>query len=301
MDPSLIVSFAQNQEDVVLARVLRDVCAGFYVDVGANDPVTDSVTKHFYDKGWCGINVEPGTVFAKVAQARPRDRNYHVAASERRGVATFHEFPNASGLSSLHDRNPEGIAAQYLEGKRTYSVPTLPLREIFSEVDPPTIDFLSVDAESHEREVLLGNDWSRWRPRVVVIEATLLGRFEPGHHLWEDILTGARYHFAYRDGVNRFYVREEDAALRERFHAPNISDRFVPRATRELEQAYVALEAMTLRLGEENARHSAELARIKRGLGQRTLNIGLAVARVLHGLGRVPSLLRPGRARNEAA
>jgi FkbM family methyltransferase len=295
VDTTLMVSFAQNREDVVLARVLRDVCAGFYVDVGANDPVLESVTKHFYDSGWSGINVEPGAIFAKVAAARPRDRNYHVAASDRRGVATFHEFPNAPGLSSLHERDPEGAAAECLAEKRTYEVPTMPLRDIFAEVDPPTIDFLSVDAESHEREVLLGNDWSRWRPRVVVVEATLLGRFEPGHHLWEDILLGARYQFAYRDGVNRFYLRDEDAALRDRFYAPSAPDRFIPYSTRELERAYAALAATAQLLSDDNARHCAELARITQGLGRRSLEISLSVARALHRLARVPSAFRRSR------
>ena len=180
----LMVSYAQHQEDVVLARVLRDVKSGFYVDVGANDPVIDSMTKHFSDKGWRGINIDPGLIFSKIVEARPADRNFNVAASDRCGEAVFHEFPHASGLSSLHERSPD-VDASFLAEKLTRTVPVRTLRDIFAEVDPPTIDFINIDVESHERQVLLGNDWSRWRPRVVAIEATLLGRFEPGHHLWE--------------------------------------------------------------------------------------------------------------------
>ena len=54
-----MVSYAQNHEDVLLRRVFPDEPNGFYIDVGANDPVRDSVTKHFYDRGWHGINIEP--------------------------------------------------------------------------------------------------------------------------------------------------------------------------------------------------------------------------------------------------
>jgi hypothetical protein len=53
------ISYAQNYEDVMLWRALKHVQHGFYIDVGANDPTDDSVTKAFYVRGWRGINVEP--------------------------------------------------------------------------------------------------------------------------------------------------------------------------------------------------------------------------------------------------
>ena len=54
-----IVSHAQNFEDVILNRALEDVESGFYIDIGANDPDIDSVTRYFYEKGWSGIKIEP--------------------------------------------------------------------------------------------------------------------------------------------------------------------------------------------------------------------------------------------------
>ena len=57
--PKHRVTFAQNREDLMLDGILRTVSVGFYVDVGANHPDMDSVTKLFYEKGWSGINVEP--------------------------------------------------------------------------------------------------------------------------------------------------------------------------------------------------------------------------------------------------
>src|SRR5213592_2165760 len=96
-----IVSYAQNGEDVLLDRALRTQPPGFYIDVGANDPVIDSVTKMFYDRGWRGINVEPGAIFARLAAARPRDVNIQMALSDRAGTREFYEFPDAGGLSTL--------------------------------------------------------------------------------------------------------------------------------------------------------------------------------------------------------
>ena len=67
------VSYAQNCEDVLLHRAFGKQETGFYVDVGASDPVDGSTTKAFYDRGWSGIDVEPGAVFAELVAARPRD------------------------------------------------------------------------------------------------------------------------------------------------------------------------------------------------------------------------------------
>jgi peptide methionine sulfoxide reductase MsrB len=54
-----LITYAQNQEDIMLHRALRDVQKGFFIDVGAQHPVVDSVTKFFYDQGWRGINIDP--------------------------------------------------------------------------------------------------------------------------------------------------------------------------------------------------------------------------------------------------
>src|SRR4051794_37044121 len=98
--PEPMISYAQNYEDVVLARVLADVSRGFYVDVGANHPEQDSITRHFSDHGWRGINIEPGRFYTDLAAARPRDVNLHVAVSMVAGPVTFYEGASP-GLASL--------------------------------------------------------------------------------------------------------------------------------------------------------------------------------------------------------
>ena len=84
----LMVSYAQNFEDVMLRRVLQDVKAGTYVDVGAQDSTVDSVTKWFYDSGWSGINIEPHPdYFAQLTRDRPRDINLKIAVADTEGNA----------------------------------------------------------------------------------------------------------------------------------------------------------------------------------------------------------------------
>ena len=97
---SKFVSYAQNFEDVILWRALKEVQEGFYIDVGANDPDVDSVTKAFYEKGWRGINIEPiQEWFVRLEAQRPRDINLPIAGGSASGELIIHEL-EGTGLST---------------------------------------------------------------------------------------------------------------------------------------------------------------------------------------------------------
>jgi FkbM family methyltransferase len=300
-----MVSYSQNGEDVILDRVFWDVEKGFYVDAGAYDPEVTSVTRHFYLRGWRGINIEPSSRFERFPQGRPEDINLNLAVSTARGTRPFHEFPNAIGLSSFSgELHPD--FAHLAAGRVVREVATLPLRDVFGEHRVSDITFLSVDVEGHEREVLMSNDWQRYRPRVVLIEATLPNTPTPSHDRWEDVLLAAGYQFAFFDGLNRYYVRDEDAPLRERFNAPaNVFDNFrrvefvvseqelaEARAINQQLQEEIALGQQRIaQLDEDNDEKTralaillARLRGIEQGVGERSLKVGLWVARRLHKL-----------------
>lgn len=243
-----MVSYAQNREDVLLDRLFPRGLNGFYIDVGANDPVQNSVTKHFYDLGWRGVNIEPAAApFERLREARARDINLNIGISDREDILTFHEFPpDISGASTF---SSEQAAWHRDRGHHSEErlVPVTTLAKICAEHVDAEIDFLTVDVEGHERKVLEGGDWARWRPRVVVVEATQPATTSPTHHQWEDVLLGARYAFAAFDGLNRYYVREEDSHLAAGLATPvNVTDQFVPyehvRPYQELRWAYDAVE-----------------------------------------------------------
>jgi FkbM family methyltransferase len=247
-----VISYAQNLEDVVLARALAGRQDGFYIDVGAWDPVVDSVTKHFYDAGWRGINLEPSEeYFRRLEAARPRDVNLMFAVTERPGKAWFHSVAG-SGLSSLQPIEPAvletlGLAVQPAE------VDTITLAQVCAKyAEAREIDFLKIDAEGGELAVINGADWSRFRPRILVIEAVAVDprRFspEPSHDRvqptwpeWEPRLVAADYEFCLFDGLNRFYVRREDGDLKAALQVPaNVLDGYVLSRQIALEQALVA-------------------------------------------------------------
>ena len=110
-----------------------------------------------------------------------------------------------------------------------YVVPVVTLNEIFSRHCPTTVDFLKIDIEGWEKPVIESCDWQCFRPRALVIEATKPATRPASWdnlesiamwHDWEPIILANRYVFAYFDGLNRFYVRQEDAGLAGRFQLP---------------------------------------------------------------------------------
>jgi FkbM family methyltransferase len=223
------ISYAQNFEDVMLWRALKHIELGFYIDVGAWSPDTDSVTRTFYENGWHGINVEPNPEFhGQLNSRRPRDTNLQVAMGEAEGIMAMNFLTN-SGLSTLDDSiAKKHQAAGWEASRREVEVKTL--AAIWQQHVPndQPVHFLKVDVEGLEEAVLRGNDWARYRPWVVVVEATLPMSQVESHADWEPILLDAGYKFAYADGLNRFYVAEEHADLVPAFkYPPNVFDEFM--------------------------------------------------------------------------
>ena len=231
MSGEKFVSFAQNHEDVVLARALRpDERSGTWIDVGASDPVIDSVTEAFSERGWRGINVEPlQPEFERLVLSRPNDVNLHAAVGATSGTAKLFQGPLENRGSST--MVPE-IAEHYRQLGQEFvaiEVPVLTLAEIVEQHVTAPVDFLKIDVEGFEREVLAGADWSTFRPRVVMLEATFPNSTEPSHEAWEPMLESLGYRFALFDGLNRFYGREDEPELIQRLSTPaNVHDDFVP-------------------------------------------------------------------------
>lgn len=221
------ISYAQNFEDVMLWRALKHVENGFYIDVGANDPTLYSVTRAFYDAGWSGINLEPvADFFNRLQEQRPRDKNLRIGAGSKAGSFPFYDIPD-SGLATS---DPE-VAEQHRQNGWnvvTIDVPVLPLTQICQEHVTGDIHFLKIDVEGAEKEVLSGMDFQRWRPWILVVEATVPMSQNTVHQSWEPLVTDAGYEFVYFDGLNRYYVAQEHAELKSAFAIPpNVFDGFV--------------------------------------------------------------------------
>ena len=166
-------SYSQEGEDGILRRIFAGQPQGFFVDIGAHHPKRFSNTFYFYQLGWRGINVDPAPgsmrLFNKV---RPRDVNVEAAVANGNETLTYHEFnePTLNGFSremSLrrNERGPYKIV-------RESRIKTVTLAEIFDRHLPPgqTIDFLNIDVEGYDLEVLQSNDWTRYQPTLILAE-----------------------------------------------------------------------------------------------------------------------------------
>ncbi len=224
------ISYAQNFEDVMLWRALRSVERGFYIDVGAQHPDIDSVTRAFYDRGWRGLNIEPVPDYhARLCAARPLDTSLRLALGRTASSGRLHVIAG-TGLSTTDDALARQHGAAY--DVRTQDVEVQTLAQVCEGYAPPAIHFLKIDVEGAEKAVLQGADFARFRPWLVVVEATAPGTTVQTHEAWEYLLLEADYSFVWFDGLNRFYAAAEHLAeLAPHFAAPvNVFDDYV-RAT----------------------------------------------------------------------
>lgn len=221
-----MITYAQNFEDVMLQRLFDGRTDGFYVDVGAGDPEKFSVTKWFYDLGWSGINVEPNAgLLERLTNARRRDVNLGYGAGRVSGAAEFEE----SLVAELSTFALSGKASGG-EGSRTRSVEIMTLNDIIEKHGKGRkIDFLKIDVEGWELEVLEGLNLRRFRPVALVIESTLPNTRVSSSETWEPLVLRQGYFLAHFDGLNNFYLAEEANALRDRFALPpGVFDEITP-------------------------------------------------------------------------
>jgi FkbM family methyltransferase len=170
-----LTSYSQEGEDMVLQSLFQGQRTGFYVDVGAHHPVLYSNTYFFYRQGWRGINIDamPGSMAAFRA-VRPEDVNLEYAIAESAATRTYYQFDNpaVNGFSRELSECREAEGHFRLIGQR--EIPTTTLANALDAHLPPgrDIDFLSVDVEGLDLEVLRSNDWAKYRPKAVVAEDT---------------------------------------------------------------------------------------------------------------------------------
>ena len=211
----------------MLWRALEHVENGFYIDVGSNDPKLYSVPRAFYDKGWHGINLEPvAEFFNRLAVQRPRDINLQIGAGDVAGDYPFFDIPD-TGLAT----SDPAIAKKHQEGGwevNTIDIPVLPLADICRSHVRGDIHFLKIDFEGDEKKVLLGMDFKKWRPWLILIKAIAPLSQETVHQNWEFLVTDSAYEFVYFDGLNRYYVAHERPELKPAFATPpNLFDNYV--------------------------------------------------------------------------
>jgi FkbM family methyltransferase len=168
-----VLSYAQSGEDLILSGLKKSQRKGFYVDVGAHHPKRISNTYLFYRRGWRGINIDPlpGSM-ALFNRVRPRDINLEIAISQIPGQLTYYMF-NDGAFNSF---DPSVIERYRTDSRLRWrgqtTVQTYRLEDVLTKYLPEgtAIDFLSVDAEGLDLEVLSSNNWGRFHPHYILVE-----------------------------------------------------------------------------------------------------------------------------------
>jgi len=164
-------SYSQHREDIKVDNFLRNKNTGFYVDIGANNPIGFNNTKRFYDKGWSGINIEPNTRGYKLfLEKRKRDMNLNIGVSKKKGSLIFYQMePDLLSTFSKEDAMHNQKNGYKLIKKRKVS--TLPLKKILDKyAKNKKIDFFSIDTEGYDLEVLKSNNWKKYKPKIIIVE-----------------------------------------------------------------------------------------------------------------------------------
>ena len=167
------LSYSQEGEDLIISRLLGDVLSGFYVEVGSHHPFRFSNTYSFYQRGWKGICIDPlPNSKALFNKWRPRDLALEMGVSATTSNMKYYLF-NEPALNTFDQslaKERDGLRNYKIT--RTIEVPTLPLSKILDEYlpDKQEINFLSVDVEGLDFQVLQSNDWHKYRPSFVIAE-----------------------------------------------------------------------------------------------------------------------------------
>lgn len=191
-------SYAQDGEDLVLESLMGESTPkhGFFIDVGAHHPFRFSNTYVFYRRGWRGINIEPSARNCRLLRwFRPRDINLQVGVGKVRSHRDYYVFHERALNTFDKDRS------EHLQNHAGYSIlrretlELVPLSEILdvNMVPNTTIDFMSVDVENYDLEVLQSNDWNRYRPKYLLVEDLNFNVQNPAASSIHTFLAGKNY------------------------------------------------------------------------------------------------------------
>lgn len=197
-------TFAQYGEDLLVDRFLGYKEVGTFVDIGANDPLKFNNTVRFYNRGWSGINIEPNPLLLdRFRSARTRDVNLNIGIGETTSALPFHVI-NPDTLSTFDKKAAEEAVRQGFHLERTVDISVLPLSAVLSEhLGNRNIDFMSIDVEGFEIAVLASNDWSKYRPTILLIEVNRASEEI------QQFLKNRGYADVFSNGTNTIYIDVE--------------------------------------------------------------------------------------------
>ena len=158
----------------------------------------NSNTKFFYERGWTGINIEPNPKRRKLfTKERRRDINLSIGIGPMTQKAIFYEF-EANGLSTFSLKEAESLLKIGYKLRKKIKVKIYRLEEIMKKYVKSNIDFISVDTEGLDLEVLKSNNWEKYRPKLLCIETID----------FVDLLTSTKDDSSRRESISKYLLEK---------------------------------------------------------------------------------------------
>lgn len=202
-------SYSQFGEDIYLSHLFgKDMKSGTYVDVGCYEPIQYSNTYLFYKRGWNGLCIDPNPrLSAKWSKHRPRDNFINLGVGKDAAELGYMEHIKYPALNFLFDPHSEPAELHDPNFSSTKTINTNTLFEILEHnAVIKDFDFLNIDCEGMDLEVLESMKLERHRPRVICIE----DRNKPLHGKIHQILNDQGYSFSASIGISKVYTDTSD-------------------------------------------------------------------------------------------
>jgi FkbM family methyltransferase len=163
-------SYSMDQEDLVVKEYFKEKNKGFYVDVGCYHPLQRSNTMLLYQKGWRGINIDISDFSIKLFNfLRPDDFNLNLAVSDKEGEIDMFFQKKLSQLSTIKEKNAKNAFQGNILNKKILSKRLTSILDE-SKYKDQKIDFLNIDVEGADFEVLQSLNLNKYSPELICIE-----------------------------------------------------------------------------------------------------------------------------------
>lgn len=152
--------------DVVVDSIFKHKKKGIYIDVGCHHPLINNNTYLLNKRGWSGVNIDLDFNSIEMFNYfRPKDDNYQIALSNKKSISNLYFFHNRAPKNTLSKNN--GIGAKKIKKINTDTLDNIIVK---SKLKINEIDFLSIDVEGNEFNVLKGLNFKKFKPKVIALE-----------------------------------------------------------------------------------------------------------------------------------
>jgi FkbM family methyltransferase len=183
-------------EDIFIRRFFKNLKSGTYVDVGCYHPIKGSLTYCLYKSGWSGINIDLSQTSIDLFKiSRPKDINVRAAISNFDGETHYYESGKINQQNSLEGNNENKIKIE------AYKLNTL-----LEKFKINKIDFLNIDAEGHDFNVISNFDFIKYKPKLISIEHNSYDFVEFLKSDIHNLLVKNKYFLTSKYGVTSLYI-----------------------------------------------------------------------------------------------